>query len=122
MTAPTISATPKKPLISGRHPDMATMALTPVLPEATSVRALSAQLPHTQRDPQRPVHADSDHIFVSGGQALSAGPARPAEILPRTAIRIALRIEGLRTRVFRRIELEHHPLRVRNARIRGRVQ
>jgi hypothetical protein len=25
MTAPTISATPKKPLISGRHPDMAAL-------------------------------------------------------------------------------------------------
>src|SRR6202042_2433224 len=61
-------------------------------------------------------------IFVSRGQALSAGPARPAEILPGTAIHIALRIEGLRTRVFRGIELEHHPLRIRNARIRGRVQ
>ena len=35
---------------------------------------------------------------------------------------IALRIQGLRTRVFRGIELEHHPLRVGNARIRGRVQ
>ena len=61
-------------------------------------------------------------IFVSRGQALSAGPARPAEILPGTAIHIALRIEGLRTRVFRGIELEHHPLRVWNARIRGLVQ
>jgi hypothetical protein len=60
--------------------------------------------------------------FVSASKALSAGPAGPAEILPRTAIHIALRIEGLRTRVFRRVELEHHPLRVWNARIRGLVQ
>jgi hypothetical protein len=55
--------------------------------------------------------------FASGSKALSAGPARPPEIIPGTAIRIALRIQGLRTRVFRGIELEHHPLRVRNARI-----
>jgi hypothetical protein len=60
--------------------------------------------------------------FISASKALSAGPACPAEILPGTAICIALRIKGLRTRVFRRIELEHHPLRVRNTRIRGRVQ
>jgi hypothetical protein len=60
--------------------------------------------------------------FVSGSKALSAGPARLAEILPGTAIHIALRIQGLRTRVFRRVELEHHPLRVRNARVRGLVQ
>ena len=43
MTAPTISATPKKPLISGRHPDMAAFARTPVLPEATPVDPLPAQ-------------------------------------------------------------------------------
>ena len=55
--------------------------------------------------------------FASGSKALSARPARPPEILPGTPIRIALRIQGLRTRVFRGIELEHHPLRVRNARI-----
>src|SRR5271157_4988320 len=60
--------------------------------------------------------------FVSGSEALSAGPARPAKVLPGTAIHIALRIQGLRTGVFRGIQLEHHPLRVRNAGIRGRVQ
>src|SRR5208282_5067055 len=60
--------------------------------------------------------------FVSGSRALSAGPARPAKILPGTAIHITLRIQGLRTRVFRGIELEHHPLRIRNARIRRCVQ
>jgi hypothetical protein len=65
---------------------------------------------------------DSGHIFVSGSKATSAGPPRPAEILPGTTIHIALRMQGLRTRVFRGIELENHPLRVRNARIRGRVQ
>ena len=60
--------------------------------------------------------------FVSARKALSAGPTGPAQILPRATIHIALRIEGLRTRVFRRVELEHHPLRVWNARIRGLVQ
>src|ERR1019366_5049650 len=60
--------------------------------------------------------------FASGSKALSAGPPGPAEILPGTAIHIALRIQGLRTRVFRGIELKDHPLRIRNARIRRRVE
>jgi len=80
-------------------------ARTPVRPE-TILLAFSAQLRHTMRDLQWPVNVDSDHIFVSGSKALSAGPARPAEIFPGTTIHIALRIQGLRTRVFRRIELE----------------
>jgi hypothetical protein len=53
---------------------------------------------------------------------LSAGPPGPAEILPGTAIRVALGIQDLRTRVFRGVELKDHPLRIRNARIRRRVQ
>jgi hypothetical protein len=91
-------------------------------PSRDDPSSLSAQLRHTMRDLQWPVNVDSDHIFVSGSKALSAGPARPAEILPGTTIHIALRIQGLRTRVFRRIELEHHPLWVRNAGVRGLVQ
>src|ERR1700687_763016 len=59
---------------------------------------------------------------ASGSKALSAGPPGPAEILPGTAIHIALRIQRLLTRVFRGIELKDHPLRIRNARIRRRVQ
>jgi len=52
----------------------------------------------------------------------SAGPPGPAEILPGAAIRVALRIKDLRARVFRGVELKHHPLRIGNTRIRRRVQ
>ena len=51
-----------------------------------------------------------------------AGPAGPAEVFPRTAIRITLGIQDLRTRIFRSVELKYHPLRIRNARIRRRVE
>src|SRR3984957_20982589 len=52
----------------------------------------------------------------------SARPPGPAQVLPGTTIRVALGIQGLRARVFRGVELEDHPLRIRNARIRRRVQ
>src|SRR4029077_18114690 len=60
--------------------------------------------------------------FASGSKALSAGPPGPAEILPGTAIYVALGIQRLRPRIFRGVELQHHPLRIRNTRMRGRVQ
>src|ERR1700720_801074 len=53
---------------------------------------------------------------------VSAGPPGPAEILPGTAVNVALGIQSLRTRVFRGVELKDHPLRIRNARIGRRVQ
>src|ERR1700694_2948124 len=61
-------------------------------------------------------------LLDAGSKALSAGPPGPSEILPGTAIYVALRIQGLRTRVFRGVELKNHPLRIWNARIRRRVQ
>src|ERR1700692_4881178 len=60
--------------------------------------------------------------FVSGSQGLSAAPPAPSEILPGTAIDVALGIQSFRTRVFRGVELKDHPLRIRNARIGRRVQ
>src|SRR5882672_2428265 len=60
--------------------------------------------------------------LVSASRSPSAGPPSPAEILPGTAIHIAFRIQRLGTRIFRGIELEDHPLRIRNAGIRRRVQ
>src|ERR1700733_868990 len=88
--------------------------------------ARSARGGRTIRPSAPAIVVTSDESCAEAGVAttiaLSTGPARPAEILPGTAIRIALRIKGLRTRVFRSVELEHHPLRVGNARIRGRVQ
>src|ERR1700691_4597743 len=53
---------------------------------------------------------------------LSAGPLGPAEVCPGTAFRITLGMQALRTRVFRSVELKDHPLRIRNARIRRRVE
>src|ERR1019366_1674014 len=57
-----------------------------------------------------------------GLPAISARPPGPAQILPETAIRVSLRMQGLRTRVFRGVELKDHPLWIRNARVRGSVQ
>ena len=55
MTAPTISATPKKPLISGRHP--------PVLLEATSVSTRPAHLRRPAGgDPLCPLYVDSGRL------------------------------------------------------------
>src|SRR5450631_1106226 len=59
---------------------------------------------------------------VAGTKPLSAGPPCSAEVLPGTAILVALRMQDLRTRVFRGVELKDHPLRIRNTRIRRRVQ
>src|SRR6202035_5425563 len=53
---------------------------------------------------------------------LLAGPLGPTEVPPGTTIRVALGMQGLRTRVFRGVKLEDHPLRIRNARIRHGVQ
>src|SRR5712691_6842042 len=55
-------------------------------------------------------------------QRLSAGPLGPAKVLPLTAIRIALGMQNLRTRILRGVELKDHPPWIRNARIRGRVE
>src|ERR1700692_2844826 len=60
--------------------------------------------------------------FVSGSQGLSAAPPAPSEILPGTAINVALGIQSFRTRVFRGVELKDHPLRIRNTGIRCCVQ
>jgi len=60
--------------------------------------------------------------LVTGSKALSAGPPGLAEILPGTAINVALGIQSFRTRVFRGVELKDHPLRIRNARIGRGVQ
>jgi hypothetical protein len=54
--------------------------------------------------------------------SLSAGPPSEADVLPGTALCVALRIQDLRTRIFRGIELKDHPLRIWNARIRNCVQ
>src|SRR5258706_16088763 len=60
----------------------------------------------------------------SSGAANSflAGFRSLREILPATAIRVALRIQDLGTWIFRRVELKDHPLRIRNARIRCGIQ
>src|SRR5215210_7987989 len=52
----------------------------------------------------------------------SAGPPGPTEISPGTACRVAFRMQNLRTRVLRGIELKDHPLWIRNSRIRGRIE
>src|SRR5208283_1893206 len=54
--------------------------------------------------------------------ACSAGPPGPAEIRPGTAINVAFGIQRFRTRIFRGVELKDHPLWIRNAGIRCRVQ
>src|SRR5580704_19162849 len=53
---------------------------------------------------------------------LPAESMGPAEVLPSASFRVALRIQDLRTRVFRSVKLKDHPLRIRNAGIRCRVQ
>src|SRR5271156_2635126 len=89
-------------------------------PSATSERARS---PYFHDFPSlRDLTSFCFEAFASRSKALSAGPPGAAEILPGTAIHIALRIQGFRTRVFRGIELQAHPLRIRDTRIRRRVQ
>src|SRR5207245_2416802 len=56
------------------------------------------------------------------GAAVLADPPTSAAVRPGPAIIVALGIQDLRTRVFRGVELEDHPLRIWNARIRCRVQ
>src|SRR5881409_127285 len=47
---------------------------------------------------------------------------RVTEIFPGTAFRVALRMQNLRTRVLRGVELKHHPFWIGNTRIRRRVE
>src|ERR1700680_2993925 len=56
------------------------------------------------------------------GTSFSAGPLGPAKILPLTALRVALGMQDLGTRILRGVELKDHPLWIRNTRIRRRVQ
>jgi len=65
---------------------------------------------------------ESKASFCQSNEAPSGGPPRAPKILPGTTIRVALGIQNLRARVFRGVELKDHPLRIRNARIRRRVQ
>ena len=58
------------------------------------------------------------HWFVA---AFSSGPTSLAQVRPGIALLVALRIEHLRTRIFRGIELQDHPLGIRNAGVRCRV-
>jgi hypothetical protein len=60
--------------------------------------------------------------FVRSNEALSGGPPRAPKILPGTAISVAFGKQNLRARVFCGVELKDHPLRIRNAWIRHRVQ
>src|SRR5882757_118300 len=60
--------------------------------------------------------------YRRGHQSLLSRITEPAEVLPGAPIRVALRIQDLRTWVFRSVELKDHPFRIRNARIRRRVQ
>jgi Flavodoxin-like fold len=75
---------------------------------------------------QHAVVAYSDNLidepFTSRSKALSAGPPGPAQIPPGTAINITLGVQSFRTRVFRGVELQDHPLRIRDARIGRRIQ
>src|ERR1700674_394553 len=51
----------------------------------------------------------------------SGGPTSLAQVRPGVAILVALGIEHLRTRIFRGIELQDHPLGIRNTGVRCRV-
>jgi len=51
----------------------------------------------------------------------SGGPTSLAQVRPGIALLVALGIEHLRTRIFRSIELQDHPLGIRNAGVRCRV-
>ena len=51
------------------------------------------------------------HWFVA---VFSGGPTTQAQVRPGIAILVALRIEHLRTRIFRGIELQDHPLGIRS--------
>jgi hypothetical protein len=87
MTAPTISATPKKPLISGRHPDMTALARTPVVPEAASEGELSARLRHSSRC----TFADGAHGAADGRHRTAPDAGRRAASEGREALKKANR-------------------------------
>ena len=52
----------------------------------------------------------------------STGPPGRAKVLPGTALRIALGMQDLGTRILRGVELKDHPLWIWNTRIRRRVE
>ena len=56
-----------------------------------------------------------DQRWVAASRRLSGGPASLAQVRPGIAILVALGIEHLRTRIFCGIELQDHPLGIRNA-------
>ena len=63
-------------------------------------------------------HQPVAHWFVA---VFSGGPTSLAQVRPGITILVALRMEHLRTRIFRGIELQDHPLGIRNAGVRYRV-
>ena len=94
---------------------MRTIWLEPIASQALRTqRSVVLDVPMLRRE--------SKASFCRINEALSGGPPRAPEILPGTAIRVALGIQNLRTRVFGGVELKDHPLRIRNARIRRSVQ
>jgi hypothetical protein len=99
-----------------RLPKLTSFEALPSAPEAAGVRSLGTRLAELGNSESPQLRA------VSGSKALSAGPPAPAQILPGTAINVALGIQSFRTRVFRGVELKDHPLRIRDARIGRRVQ
>src|SRR5262249_44950239 len=60
--------------------------------------------------------------WVDGALVLLARTLAQAQVFPDTAVRVALGVQNLWTRVFGSIQLEHHPLRIRNTRIRRAIE
>jgi hypothetical protein len=69
-----------------------------------------ARLQSSRRSATRAVRRDTECCFVP----LSSGPSSEPQIPPGAAIRVALGMQDLRARILRSVELQHHPLRIRN--------
>src|SRR5882672_10876074 len=87
-----------------------------------SLRCSSVSLAEYFRSSSDARHQSSKRHPPTPFDGSSAGPPGSAEVPPRAAIGVALGIQDLRTRVFRGVELQDHPLRIWNARIRRRVK
>lgn len=70
-----------------------------------------ARLQSSRRSATRAVRRDTECCF---DVQLSSGPPSEPQIPPGAAICVALRMQDLRARVLRGVELQHHPLRIRN--------
>src|ERR1700730_1857105 len=68
----------------------------------------------------RPKARSDAHATAPG--ANSAGPPGPAKVLPGTALRVALGMQDLGTRILRGVELKNHPFWIWNPRIRRCVE